>query len=194
MSAVPSHVSAATCSSAARVYRRRRPERTALYRLVQQHLETWLARRREGEPDGVPIPRYVERELRAYLECGILACGFARARCDACGHDFLVAFSCKGRGLCPSCTTRRLAATAAHLVEHVFPQVPVRQWVVTFPRRLRYFLHRDPVLLGRVRRSILRTIEAGLRRRCPGAPRSARCGAVTFVQRAGSALNPHTHL
>ena len=63
---------------------------------MQQHLETWLARRREGELDCVPIPRYVERELRAYLECGILACGFARAHCDACGHDFLVAFSCKG--------------------------------------------------------------------------------------------------
>ena len=39
-------------------------------------------------------------------------------------------------------------------VEHVFLQVPVRQWVVTFPRRLRFFLHRDPVLLGRVRRSV----------------------------------------
>ena len=99
MSAVPSHVSAATCSSAARVYRRRRPERTALYRLVQQHLETWLARRRESDLDGTPVARHIERELRGYLECGILACGFARARCGDCGHDFLVAFSCKGRGL-----------------------------------------------------------------------------------------------
>jgi hypothetical protein len=194
MSAVPSSVNAATCSSTARVYRRRRPERTALYRLVQLHLETWLACRRERDPDGVPIPRHVERELRGYLECGILACGFARARCDGCGHDFLVAFSCKGRGLCPSCTTRRMAETAAHLVEHVFPLVPVRQWVVTFPRRLRFFLHRDPVLLGRVRRSVLRTIESGLRRRCPDAPRMARFGAVSFVQRFGSALNAHTHL
>jgi hypothetical protein len=87
-----------------------------------------------------------------------------------------------------------MAETAAYLVEHVFPQVPVRQWVVTFPRRLRYFLHRDPVLLGRVRRSVLRTIESGLRRRCPGAPRDSRFGAVSFVQRFGSALNAHTHL
>ena len=139
MSAVPSYFSTATCSSAARVYRRRRPERTALYRLVQQHLETWLARRREEDPDNATIPCYVERELRAYLECGILTCGFARARCGACGHDFLVAFSCKGRGLFPSCTTRRMAATAAHLVEHVFLHVPVRQWVISVPRRLRRF-------------------------------------------------------
>jgi len=55
-------------------------------------------------------------------------------------------------------------------VEHVFPEVPVRQWVVTFPRRLRYVLHRDPVLLGVVRRSVLRRIETGLRRHCPDAP------------------------
>lgn len=161
---------------------------------MQQHLETWLARRREIDPEGDPVPSHVERELRSYLECGILACGFARAYGDTCGHDFLVAFSCKGRGLCPSCTTRRMAETAAHLVEHEFPRVPVRQRVMTFPKRLRYFLHRDPALLGRVRRSVLRLIETALRRRCPGAPRDARCGAVTFVQRFGSALNAHPHL
>jgi hypothetical protein len=142
----------------------------------------------------VPIPRHIERELHRYLECGILACGFARAYCDTCGHDFLVAFSRKGRGICPSCTTRRMAETATHLVEQVFPQGPVRQWVVTFPKRLRYFLHRDPRLLGRVRRCVQRTIETALRRRCPGAPRDSRCGAVTFAQRFGAALNAHTHL
>ena len=75
-------------------YARRRPEQTALYRLVQQHLETYLALACEGEGDGHAVPVYVERELRRYLECGILAYGFARARCPECGHDFLVAFSC----------------------------------------------------------------------------------------------------
>ena len=43
-----------------------------------------------------------------YLECGIFAHGFARARCDDCGHDYFVAFSCQGRGVCPSCNTRRM--------------------------------------------------------------------------------------
>jgi hypothetical protein len=38
-------------------------------------LETWLARVREAEPDGDPIPRFVERDLHKYLECGILAHG-----------------------------------------------------------------------------------------------------------------------
>ena len=107
-------------------YRRLRPERTLLYRTVQTHFATWLALTREGA-DGDPVPAHVEREFRRYLECGILAHGFARARCGQCGHDFLIAFSCKGRGGCPSCNTRRMVETAAHLADHVIPRLPVRQ-------------------------------------------------------------------
>jgi len=90
---------------------------------------------------GDGVPDYVEKEFRSYLTCGILAHGFARARCASCGYDFLVAFSCKGRGACPSCNAKRMAQTAAHLVDHVFPHVPVRQWVLSVPKRLRPFLH-----------------------------------------------------
>jgi hypothetical protein len=51
------------------------------------------------------------------MRCGILCHGFARARYAVCGHSFLVAFSCKGRGVCPSCTGRRMAQTAAFLAD-----------------------------------------------------------------------------
>jgi hypothetical protein len=57
---------------------------------------------------------YVRKAFEKHLECGIFARSFARARCCDCGHDFLLAFSCKGRGVCPSCTMRRMAETAAH--------------------------------------------------------------------------------
>ena len=113
--------------SAAARYRPRRPSQNVFYRCVQQHLETWLAQCRDGHHDDGPVPPYVEREFRRYLDCGILAHGFARARCGQCGHDFLIAFSCKGRGVCPSCNTRRMVATAAHLTDHVLPPLPVRQ-------------------------------------------------------------------
>ena len=46
-----------------------------------------------------------------------------------------MAFSCKGRGVCPSCNGRHMAKTAAHLVDHVIPPVPVRQWVISVPKR-----------------------------------------------------------
>jgi hypothetical protein len=104
-----------------------RPEQTTLDQVVQQHLETYPALAGEDDWDGQPVPAarengrqvpaYGSRESRRYLECGSLASGFARARCPDCGHDFPVAFSCKGRGLCPSCNAQRMAETAAHRVD-----------------------------------------------------------------------------
>jgi hypothetical protein len=67
------------CGTAA--YCRRRPEQTALFQVVQQHLETHLTLAGEDDRGGQRVPAYVEREFRRYLECGILADAFARARC-----------------------------------------------------------------------------------------------------------------
>ena len=67
------------------------------------------------------------REFRDFLTCGCLAAGFARFRCSDCRLDRLVPFSCKGRGFCPSCGGRRMTDRAAHLVDHVFPAVPISQ-------------------------------------------------------------------
>jgi Transposase zinc-binding domain/Putative transposase len=165
-----------------------------LYRVVQGPLETYLAASRTAEDaDFDPVPRFVEREFRRYLECGILAHGFARARCAQCGHDFLIAFSCTGRGVCPCCNTRRMAQTAAHRVDQVFPREPVRQWVLSVPKRLRYFLQHDPAVAGSVLPIFLRGVEETLRPSSPGAGPRARCGAVSFLHRFGSALNPHLH-
>jgi hypothetical protein len=48
-----------------------------------------------------------------------------RLRCDACAAERLVAFSCKGRRVCPSCNARRMVEVAAHLINHVLPAAPV---------------------------------------------------------------------
>jgi len=173
-------------------YCRRHPEQTALYQVIQQHLETYLALAGEDDWDAQRVPAYVEREFRRYLECGILAYGFARARCPDCGYGFLVAFSCKGRGLCPSCNVRRMAETAAHLVDHVIPPLPVRQWVLSVPKRLRWYLEREPRALSAVLRILLRVIEVHLRQ-ASGASSHARFGAVSFIHRFGASLNRHVH-
>jgi len=98
-------------------YRPRRPTETVLYAVARDHLETFLAHARDTY--SAPLPRYVEEELRGYLRCGVFAHGFVLCRCDECGHDLLVAFSCKARAVCPSCAGRRMANVAAHLVENV---------------------------------------------------------------------------
>jgi hypothetical protein len=176
-----------------RRYRARRPESTPLYPVVQHHFESWLALKHTGDPFENTVPAFVERDFRKYLDCGIFARGFGRARCPRCGHDFLVAFSCRARAVCPSCNARRMAETAAHLVDHVFPPLPVRQWVLSVPKRLRYFLQREPTAVNAVLHILLRSVEAALRAHSPGAGARARLGAVSFVHRFGSALNPHVH-
>ena len=55
-----------------------------------------------------------------------------------------------------------MAETAAHLVDHVFPRAPVRQWVLSLPKRLRPYLHYDPTLAGAVLRIFLSEIERSL--------------------------------
>ncbi|MCP5069510.1 MAG: transposase [bacterium] len=173
---------------------RHQPEKALLHRVIREQLETFLSKARE---QGSPVARFVEREIRAYLDCGVLANGFLRVHCDGCGHDRLVAFSCKGRGFCPSCGGRRMADTAAHLVDRVLPVVPIRQWVLTLPYPLRHPCAWDAELTSAVLRTFLRTLFADQRRRARNlhGVRGGHCAAVTFIQRFGSALNltPHFH-
>ena len=54
-----------------------------------------------------------------YLDCGLYENGFARIRCPECSDEYLLAFSCKTRELCPSCAAKRSAATAALLARYI---------------------------------------------------------------------------
>jgi hypothetical protein len=86
-----------------------------------------------------------------------------------------------------------MVETAAHLTDHVFPKLPVRQWVLPVPERLRYFLQRDVELQGAVLRIFLKEVERCLREHSPGCDAQARIGAVAFIHRFGSSLNEHVH-
>ena len=86
-----------------------------------------------------------------------------------------------------------MAQTAAHLVDHVIPHVPVRQFVLSVPKRLRPFLHYRPRTAGAVLHILLRALQATLREACPTAPATSSMGAVSFLHRFGSSLNPHFH-
>jgi len=57
------------------------------------------------------------RGLNAFLRCGDLHAGFTRLHCEACGHDLLLAFSCKQRGLCATCHLRRTLTEAATIAD-----------------------------------------------------------------------------
>ncbi len=178
-------------ASLAPAYVPRRPTETVLHQLVRANLESFLAYARANYDGG--LPRYVEQEFRAYIRCGDFSEGFSRAHCDACGHDLLVAFSCHGRSICPSCCGRRMANVAAHLVDRVLPDVPVRQYVLTLPYELRRLAAFKADVLTAFARIFVEAVFARYRSRagCDGIE-SPQCGSVNFVQRFGS-LNLHVH-
>src|SRR5436309_11249690 len=129
----------ALMAPAVATYEPRDPSSTVLYKMIAAHLETFLASF-EADPDAKGLPAYVQREFYDYLQCGILAHGFLRLGCDTCQKELLLPFSCKRRGFYPSCAGRRMAQTAAHLVECVIPWSTTRQWVVSVPMPLRYWM------------------------------------------------------
>ena len=100
-----------------------------------------------------------------------------------------MAFSCKRRGICPSCGTRRMAEAAAHLVDCVIPTVPVRQWMMSFPIPLRSLFAVRPELLAPVLQIIHRAIATFLFKQTGQKRVQATTGAVTLIQRFGSAAS-----
>jgi hypothetical protein len=171
-------------------YARHRPEETLLYQLVGQHYPAFLVAR---EAVGRPLPMYVQEEFEAYLKCGLLEWGFLRVRCEDCHAEKLVAFSCQGRGFCPSCGARRMAETAALLTDEVLPRKPLRQWVLSLPFALRFLLATDPEMLTHVLAIVYRTISGHILRKARLTRATGDTGAVTLIQRMGSALNLNVH-
>jgi hypothetical protein len=88
-----------------------------------------------------------------------------------------------------------MADTAAHLVDAVLPEVRVRQWVLSFPHRIRFLLAFDTALCSAVRGIFVRALLGWMRQRAEaaGAP-GGSSGAVVLAQRFGGALNLNLHL
>ena len=178
-------------------YQRRQPERTVLYRVVQEHYRTYASL---CEEEDRALPAFVRREFEKYLACGILSEGFARVRCGQCGYDRLVGFSCKRRGFCPGCTGRRMNDGAAFLTDRVIGDTPIRHWVLSLPPPLRYLLAYDASLVGEVLSAFIAAMFGSLRWKAKDvlglrSVTMAHPGAVTAIQRSSShlALNVHFH-
>ncbi len=85
--------------------------------------------------------------VREYLRCGDLKEGFARVRCPDCGHEYLLAFSCKGRWFCPCCHAKKVIQFGEPLKETILYPIPHRQYVFSIPIMLRvYFKHERGLL------------------------------------------------
>jgi hypothetical protein len=171
------------------------PRNSASGKIFQIIQRNWKKFEHDMVVSDQPLSQYVRREFEAFLGCGILSKGFIRLVCDTCKTNRFVPFSCKKRGFYPSCCGRRMNEGAAFLVDHVFPQVPVRQWVVSFPMPLRFWMARNP----RLATAALSIFQRILRRhyklcaRKLGITGDLQTGSITMVQRFGGALNLNIH-
>lgn len=170
-------------------YRRREPERSVLYQIVSQFREelpiVWEDQFQQTY--GV-LRSEVLKALGEYLNCGILSHGAARTYCDSCKHSVLVAFSCKKRGICPSCSAKRAVLFAEQIYDSVLEKVEHRHIVFSLPKRIRAFFRYDRKL-----GNILFNAAWGSLQECLGTGGNPAC--ILTLQTAGEALNfnPHLH-
>jgi hypothetical protein len=175
-------------------YQRHEPEKTLLYRVLAREWDNWFAGR-QADTSRSPLPTYVEREIEAYFRCGRLEYGFVLVSCDACDEALPVAFSCKKRGFCASCSAKRKSETAVHLVDNVLPHTAYRQWVTTFPHALRFWMAASRKLTSKVHQLVVAMItHYYINAAEEMAIKDPQAGGVTFVQRFGSALNLNVHM
>ncbi|MFM7102551.1 MAG: transposase, partial [Verrucomicrobiota bacterium] len=176
-----------------KTYRTRNPRKSPLWQCVQRHHAT-LVDVYPGtyEPRHGPWRPVISDVFEKFLHCGTMERGFARVRCDHCAHEYLLAFSCKGRWFCPSCHQRKVESTAAHLVDHILLPVPHRHVVLALPRLLRPLFQRHRGLLRRLftlgQQSITQLLRSAL-----DLPKGTPAFLVT-LHTFGEYLDFHPHL
>ena len=171
-------------------YKRRSPEKGALYQLVHDRRQDLENRWEElFQPEYGYLRPEVLKAFDAYLTCGILEHGVARVYCDGCQHTLLVAFSCKKRGVCPSCGAKRAVKFAEHLYNEVLDDCEQRHVVFSLPKRLRPYVKYNRSLASHVFQAAWRSLAECL------SVEGYQPGAIFTLQTAGDALNfnPHLH-
>ena len=112
------------------VYTRHRPECTLLYQLVQEYYPAFKA---HLAAQGTVLPGYVEQEFGAYLKCGRLEHGFLWVRCDACHADIWSPSAAKSAAFVRAVGRCAWPRAPRCWCDEVFPEQPVRQWVLSVP-------------------------------------------------------------
>ncbi len=175
------------------VYHSRRPQESQYYQCVEDNFENLeqVYDDQFAKKYGYFRP-YIKQVIYRYLDCGILHNGFARVKCEECGHEFLLAFSCKRRHFCPSCHQKRVVEFGEWLCEEVLKEVPHRHFVFSIPKILRrYFLY-DRKLLSDLSRCAWETLKEFFKESV--SEEDAVPGAVVAIHTFGDFLGWHPHL
>jgi len=174
------------------IYRQRHPERTVFYRVLFHYFDEFVAEyENRFEREYGYLRPVIKEVVEKYLDCGNPKCGFARIRCPDCGTERLLTFSCKVRGFCPSCHSKRREEWGEWMREKLLIDVPHRQVVFTIPKMLRVFFKYNRSLLSGL---CLCGKEALLKYFMAVAGRELTPGIIAVIQSFGSRINLHSHL
>ncbi|MFH1453683.1 MAG: transposase zinc-binding domain-containing protein, partial [Armatimonadota bacterium] len=175
------------------VYSPRNPKTSPLYRLVEDYHETFINRYDELYLQQYGFWRPIIRDvLYKFLDCGNLHQGFARVRCDACGSEYLLAFSCKTRCFCPSCNQRRSLEFGELIADKILGDVPVKTCTFTIPKMLRPYFKFDHKLYSKLCRCAYETILEFFQLIFES--EDILPGVVIAIHSFGNLLNHHPHL
>lgn len=180
-------------SQEASVYRQRSPAQTALYKLLADgfdHFET-IYPERFTKSHGFYRP-VISNVVCNYLWCGDLTQGFARVRCPDCHHEYLLAFSCRGRWFCPSCHEKKVVQFGEQLRENILYPLPHRQYVFSIPIILRKLFLYNRKLLSTLCKAAAGSLEIFCR--TVTGLQDGRVGAVMTVQTFGDYARWHPHI
>jgi len=129
-------------------YRQRKPRVSPLWQCLSRHFHAFLAAYEQRfQPRYGFLRPIIPEVVDKFLDCGDLEHGFARVRCDHCQHEYLLAFSCKGRWFCPSCHQKKVQLFGALLTETILFPVPHRHFTFGIPKMLRPYFRFDRTLL-----------------------------------------------
>jgi len=174
------------------IYRQRHPERTVFYRVMFHYFEEFVSEYENRFEREYGYFRPVIKEVvEKYLDCGNPKCGFARIRCGDCGKEFLLHFSCKVRGFCPSCHAKRREEWGEWMRERLLLDVLHRQVVFTLPKMLRVFFKYNRKLLSGLclcgKQALRKYLQAAI-------GKEITPGIIAVIQSFGSKINLHPHL
>ncbi|MCB1212063.1 MAG: transposase zinc-binding domain-containing protein [Verrucomicrobiales bacterium] len=130
--------------------------------------------------------------VQAYYRCGDLTTGFTRYHCPDCGHERLLAFTCKARHICPACYQRRTRQNAEWISTYICHPVPHRQFVFTIPKVLRSIFRKRRRLLTRLFQTATACLRDHFRARLQ-LPKG-RVAAAAALHTFGDYLVFHPHL
>lgn len=176
------------------LYHPRNPRDSAFYAVIEDYLEEFIRVYDDKYQKEYGFWRpVIQQVMEKYLECGDLHHGFARVRCPDCAHEFLLAFSCKGRYFCPSCHQKRVASFTEWVESEVLEKVPHRQYVFTIPKMLRIYFKYDRKLLTLLSLCAYETIREFFQ--AVVSDKDSVPGVIVSIQTYGEEINfnPHTH-